>query len=147
MIRMRDQQIINLLRKNNLKVTTQRLVVTKYILSRVDHPSADQIYKDLHDEFPTISLGTVYKTLNSLKEIGIVQELGFGEGAVKYDPNTKVHINMVCTQCNSIHDYYPDQIEISWNNLIKNLPVKPVGQRIDVYYKCEVCKKRDLQSM
>ncbi|QEE18095.2 Fur family transcriptional regulator [Promethearchaeum syntrophicum] len=141
---MENQHIIDLLKKNNLKVTTQRLLVTKYILSRFDHPSADQIYHDLHDKFPTISLGTIYKTLNSLKEIGVVNELGFGEGAVRYDPNTKIHINLVCTKCNSILDYYPDQIQNSWNNLIKNLHVKPIGQRIDIYYKCKECQNRDL---
>jgi Fur family transcriptional regulator, peroxide stress response regulator len=140
---MKDQHIIDLLRKNNLKVTPQRLAITKYLLSRIDHPSADQIYHDLQTDFPSLSLGTIYKTLNSLKEIGVVQELGFGEGAVRYDPNAKVHINLVCTKCNSIHDYYPNQFQDSWDNLIKNLHVKPVGQRIDIYYKCEECKKRN----
>ena len=140
---MDDKQIIDMLQKNDLKVTTQRLMISSYVLSRKDHPSADQIYVAIKEQFPTISLGTVYKTLNLLKEIGAVQELGFGEGAVRYDPNTEIHINMICTKCNSISDYYPEDVDGWWNELVSKLDVKPVGQRIDIYRLCEKCRKSE----
>ena len=136
---MEEQQLIDFFRQNHLKVTTQRLEISKYILSQENHPSANQIYHDLRKDFPTISLGTIYNTLNLLKEIGLIQELGFGEGAVRYDPNTQVHINLICTKCHSIKDLFPENIDDWWNNLLLKLDTKPIGQRIDLYYICEKC--------
>ncbi len=137
---MEEEQIIELFRKKGHKVTTQRLAISEFILSRNDHPSADQIYDELRKDHPTISLATIYKTLNLLKEIGLVQELGFAETAARYDPNTNIHINMVCTECEEIKDYYPKDIETLWSELIQKLDEKIVGQRIDLYYICEKCK-------
>ncbi len=137
---MDEKELIELFRQKDLKVTTQRLLVTQYVLSHKDHPSADQIYNALKEDYPTISLATIYKTLNLLKDIGLVHELGFGEGAVRYDPNTHVHINLICTKCHDIKDYYPDDIESWWHQLTEKLDEEPVGQRIDIYYQCEKCK-------
>ena len=139
---MDDQELFALFRKNGYKATTQRLAIYKFILPREDHPSADQIYHALKNDYPTISLGTIYKTLHLLKEIGLIQELGFNEGSIRYDPDMDIHINMVCTKCGKIHDYKPENIETKWHNLIANLNIEPIGQRIDIYYECADCKKK-----
>ena len=139
---MDDQELFALFRKNGYKVTTQRLAIYKFILKREDHPNAEQIYQAIHNDYPTISLGTIYKTLHLLKEIGLIQELGFNEGSIRYDPDMKIHINMVCTKCGKIHDYKPENIETIWHNLISKLNIKPIGQRIDIYYECADCKMK-----
>ncbi|NVM18781.1 MAG: transcriptional repressor [Candidatus Lokiarchaeota archaeon] len=132
--------IIKMLREKGLKVTTQRLAICTFILSRKDHPTAEQIYQELRDEYPTISLGTIYKTLHLLKELGLIQELGFNEGSVRYDPDMELHINMVCSKCGKISDYKTENVEKLWSAIISNLRIKPKGQRIDIYYECEDCK-------
>lgn len=137
---MDEQELIDLFRKNGIKVTTQRLAVGKYLLSRDDHPSAEQIYESLTKEYPTISLGTIYKTLHLLKDIGLIQELGFNEGSIRYDPNTELHINMICTKCNQIRDYKPDNLKELWEKIISQTDFKPKGQRIDIYYECKNCQ-------
>ncbi|MFX1374765.1 MAG: Fur family transcriptional regulator [Promethearchaeota archaeon] len=137
---MDDQELFALFRKNGYKVTSQRLAICKFILTRKDHPTADQIYQGLLKEYPTISLGTIYKTLHLLKELGLIQELGFNEGSVRYDPDMDLHINMVCSKCGRIYDYKADNIKELWNNIISDLKVKPKGQRIDIYYECDECK-------
>ncbi len=139
---MDDQQLIALFRHKNLKVTTQRLVVSKYILSRKDHPSAEQIHTALKPDFPTISLATVYKTLNLLEKIGLVQELGFRDGVIRYDPNTALHINLICTECDSIRDYTPEHMGDWLKSVLSDIEITPIGQRIDVYHICEKCKTK-----
>ncbi len=134
---MDDQELFALFRKNGYKVTTQRLAICKYIISRDDHPSADQIYQAMKVDYPTISLGTIYKTLHLLKELGLIQELG---GSIRYDPDMELHINLVCAKCGKIEDYKAQNIVKFWNAIISNLDVKPLGQRIDIYYECEECK-------
>lgn len=132
--------IIEIFREKGFKVTTQRLAICKYILSRSDHPTAEQIYQELRDKYPTISLGTIYKTLHLLKKLGLIQELGFNEGSVRYDPDMELHINMVCSKCGKISDYKAENVEKLWSAIISDLRIKPKGQRIDIYYECDDCK-------
>ena len=134
------QYLTNLLRDKGLKVTTQRLAIFNFILSRKDHPTAEQIYHEMRFEYPTISLGTIYKNLHLLKELGLIQELGFNEGSVRYDPDMDVHINMICTKCGAITDYKSVAVEKLWNSMISDLGIKSKGQRIDIYHECEECK-------
>ena len=138
---MDDNELIVLFRDKGFKVTVQRLAICKYVLARKDHPSADQIYQALRNDYPTISLGTIYKTLHLLQDLSLIQELGFNEGSIRYDPDMDLHINMVCTNCGKIHDFKPDNILKLWEKLIANLEVEPEGQRIDVYYLCSDCQK------
>ncbi|NHJ19572.1 MAG: transcriptional repressor [Candidatus Lokiarchaeota archaeon] len=137
---MDTQYLIEFLREKGLKVTSQRLAIFNFILSRKDHPTAEQIYQKIRGEYPTISLGTVYKNLHLLKEIGLIQELGFDEGSVRYDPDMDLHVNMVCTNCGKITDYKTDKVEKLWNALISDIGIKPKGHRIDLYYECDDCK-------
>ncbi len=140
MIDLDTQNLISIFRKNGYKVTTQRLVICKFILSRNDHPSTEKIYQELREKYPTISLGTLYKTLHLLKELGLIQELGFNESIIRYDPDMEVHINMVCSKCGKIQDYKAKKIKKLWNEIISDIGIKPNGQRLDIYYECENCK-------
>lgn len=140
MIQLDTQDLITVFRENGYKVTAQRLAICDFILSRKDHPTADHIYQNLKKQYPMISLGTIYKTLHLLKELSLIQELGFNEGSIRYDPDMELHINMICTECEKIHDYTCDNVKEMWNVIISEIGVKPKGQRIDIYYKCEDCK-------
>ena len=140
MIQLDTQDLITIFRENGYKVTAQRLAICDFILSRKDHPTADQIYQYLKEQYPMISLGTIYKTLHLLKELGLVQELGFNEGSIRYDPDIELHINMICSECGKIHDYKSDNLKEMWNVVISDIGFKPKGQRIDIYYECEDCK-------
>jgi len=132
--------VINFFREKGLKVTSQRLAICNFISSRKDHPTAEQIYQELRNEYPTISLGTIYKTLHLLQELGVIQELGFTEGSVRYDPDMELHINMVCSKCGKISDYKAENVEKLWSAIISDLGFKPIGQRIDIYFECNDCK-------
>lgn len=137
---MEDQELIDLFRENGFKVTTQRLAISKFIISRKDHPSADQIYQELKNDYPTISLGTIYKTLHLLEEFGLIQKLRFNESSIRYDPDMELHINMVCSKCGKIYDYKAENVKKIWSVIISDTGIKPKGQRIDIYYECDDCK-------
>jgi len=134
------QDLISFFREKGLKVTSQRLAICNFILSRKDHPTAELIHQELRNEYPTISLGTIYKTLHLLQELGLIQELGFNEGSVRYDPDMELHVNMVCSKCGKISDYKAENVEKLWGAIISDLKIKPKGQRIDIYYECDDCK-------
>ena len=85
------------------------------------------------------SLATIYKTLQILKELGLIQELNFPNGETRYDSCIKPHINLVCLRCGNIKDI--DDISsreiIAKATATENFTI--TGQRVDVYGICEKC--------
>jgi Fur family transcriptional regulator, peroxide stress response regulator len=96
--------ILELLREHGYRITPQRIDVVKYILNTGSHPSAEDIHKMIKKRYPMVSLATVYKTLDLLKRLYIIQELGFADKSTRYETNDKSHINMVCISCGRISD-------------------------------------------
>ena len=137
---MDDQELFTLFRKNGYKVTTQRLAIYKFIATREDHPSADQIYQALKNDYPTISLGTIYKTLDLLEKPILLEKLRFNGDRIRYDLDMELHINIICSKCRQIHDYKAENVKKLWNIIISDIGIKPLGQRFDLYYECDNCK-------
>ena len=81
-----DALIIQALRSKGYKATPQRIAVCRIALSSREHPSVQKIYREVRKTHSTVSLATVYKTLNILKESGLVQELNFSQGQKRFDP-------------------------------------------------------------
>jgi len=138
---MDDQQLIKKLRSKGYKVTPQRLAICKLLLSSKNHPSADQIYQEVKKLYPTISLATVYCTLDLLKDLGLVQELGFSDRSSKYDPNISPHINIICPRCGKVYDYEAASVKKLWSQIVAEISVTPLRQRLDIYTFCDKCSK------
>lgn len=94
----------DLFKKNNLKLTPQRYAIYNYLLSTKSHPSAETIYNDLKEDYPMLSLATVYKTLKTLTSIGAIQELNVGEDNFRYDANVESHPHITCIKCLRVDD-------------------------------------------
>jgi len=138
---MNIQQLIAKLHEKGFRATPQRIAICELVLSSKDHPTADQVYQVVKRKYPTLSLATVYQTLHLLAEIGLLQELGFGDGISRYDPDTSPHINIVCKKCGKIQDYEAESVRELWFQIIKDLKFEPVGQRLVVYRYCDQCQK------
>lgn len=92
--------------KADIKLTHQRLEIFREMLAACDHPSAELIYQRLHEKLPTIAIDTVYRTLATFDELGIVRKLHvIGERAL-FDANLKIHHHFVCTRCKAVEDLY-----------------------------------------
>lgn len=88
-----------------LKATAARLAVYQFLTTTPVHPTAEQIHQALHDEQPSLSLSTVYNTLDALVAVGLVNALGNNrDGKVHFDGNVTPHINLACTVCGEIRD-------------------------------------------
>ena len=83
----RSDSIIKKLRENDHKLTPQRLAVIKILAQSEGHPSVEKIYEQLQDDFPTMSLATVYRNVMLIKSLGEALELGFAGGSNRYDGN------------------------------------------------------------
>ncbi len=87
-----------------LKVTPQRIAVYREIVSRKDHPSAEELYETLKGKIEGISLTTVYRTLSSLEKAGFVKRVPTLKDKVRYDARLEPHGHFICKKCGKIVD-------------------------------------------
>lgn len=134
--------IVNLFKEKNLKLTHQRIAVYSYLASTIEHPSAETIYKAIHPMYPTISLATIYKTLKTLVDVNLIQELNVGEGNFRYDANFESHPHIQCIDCGRVDDVN----DISFNSLqddaAKCTPYEISHSKIYFYGTCPECAKK-----
>jgi Fur family peroxide stress response transcriptional regulator len=133
-----DASVIDALRSKGYKATPQRIAICRIVLNSRTHPSAQQVYDEVKKIHPTVSLATVYKTLDVLRDLHLVQELNFPEGQARFDSNMKPHINLICLKCGTMTDLDDKTIEEITRKVTASTKFQPTGQRMDV---CGICQK------
>jgi Fur family peroxide stress response transcriptional regulator len=129
-------------RKAGLKVTPQRMAVYKVLLETKEHPSADMVFQEVRKIFPSISLDTVNRTLNTLSEIGVAFIVEGSGDAKRFDGNLDNHQHFKCVKCKRIVDFYHK----SFDNV--KVP-KSIGGKFTILRKavylegiCDLCRKK-----
>ena len=136
----RYNSIVQKIKDNNQRLTPQRLAIAKILAHSEGHPSVERIYEQLRDDFPTMSLATVYKTVSLVKELGEVLELGFSDGSNRYDGNKPYpHPHVICVRCKKIID--PDLASLE--DIKEEVSVKTgfeiLTHRLDFFGICREC--------
>lgn len=134
-----DAATIQALRSKGYKATPQRIAICRIALNSRTHPSAQQVYDEVKKTHPTVSLATVYKTLEVLRDLDLLQEINFPKGQARFDSYMNPHINLVCLKCGSITDIDDKAIKEIIRKVTAPTKFKPTGQRIDVYGICQKC--------
>jgi Fur family transcriptional regulator, peroxide stress response regulator len=98
------KSIIEVLKEHDIAPSIQRVKILEYLKKYKTHPTADMIYQALVDQIPTLSKTTVYNTLKTFTEKGILVALSLFENEVRYEYNTDPHIHFKCIRCNKIYD-------------------------------------------
>jgi Fur family transcriptional regulator, peroxide stress response regulator len=139
---MSDASAIEAIRGKGYKATPQRIAICRIALNSREHPSAQQLYDQVKKIHPTVSLATVYKTLEVLRDLDLVQELNFPKGQARFDSYMNPHINLICVKCGKITDID----DVTTGEIAKKVAAvtkfKPNGQRVDVYGICQQCSAR-----
>ena len=76
----------------------------RFLQGRTDHPTADTVYTNIREIYPNISLGTVYRNLTLLADMGEILRINVGDGTVHFDPDTSVHYHFICKGCGCVQD-------------------------------------------
>jgi Fur family peroxide stress response transcriptional regulator len=100
-----SKQHAELLEQKGIKVSHQRLRILDYLEKNRVHPTADMILNDLKDEMPSLSKSTVYKTLNTFVEKGVLRELTIEENEIRYEYNLQDHGHFKCIECGKVFDF------------------------------------------
>lgn len=102
-------ELADAFRARGLKVTPQRECIFTVLHGSEVHPTAEAVYAVARDRMPTMSLKTVYQTLNDLAELGAISVLDVGTGSARFDPNVEtVHHHLVCRSCGKVRDLATD---------------------------------------
>jgi len=107
---MNMDEIRQLLVEKQLKVTPQRAVIADYLMHTQDHPTADEVYDAVKDRLPACSRATIYNTLNTLLEAGVVNTMSSEPGKTRYDANIHPHHHFIDTKTGAIHDIPWEQV-------------------------------------
>jgi Fe2+ or Zn2+ uptake regulation protein len=102
------EELTEIFRASGRKVTPQRQSIFSALHGAGDHPTAEGIYESVREEMPTISLRTVYQTLNDLAAMGEVHAVDLGTGSARFDPHIDPHHHMVCDHCGWVSDVEED---------------------------------------
>ena len=113
---MRIENVSSYLKEHGIKPSLQRMKIFQYLLDHHNHPTVDEIYKNLIDEIPTLSKTTVYNTLNIFVESNIANVVIIEEKEARYDAKIDTHGHFKCKICGAIEDF---DVDISGLNLQK----------------------------
>ena len=133
------KNIKDILLKNGIKPTAQRIIIYEFLEENRIHPNVDRIYKKIHDEIPIISKTTIYNTLNLFMEKNLILGLTLSGTEMNYDINTIPHHHFYCVSCGKVFDIdisYPH--EYNQKSFIEGHQIHEVHG----YFKglCENCK-------
>lgn len=128
------------LKQAKVRITPQRYAILEYLIEHHSHPTADEIFKALEERFPNMSVATVYNNLRRFVEIGLVQEMSYGDAASHFDYSSHKHYHAICTNCGKIEDFfYPglEDVEMASSQLTG---YQITEHRLEVYGLCPDCQ-------
>ena len=124
-----------------LKYSRQREMIKDFLMTRKDHPTADLVYSNIRQECPNISLGTVYRNLTLLADLGEIQRLRVGDGIDHFDADTSPHYHFICSDCGAVIDLEMDCIDSIMNVAGKHFGGSIQGHFTYFYGRCPKCKE------
>jgi len=135
-----------LLKQKNLRMTQQRKVILEELQAMDNHPSADEIYEKVRSRLPRISLGTVYRNLEVLSELGEIQKLELSGALKRFDWDTQKHYHIRCLNCSRVDDAPIAPLNQLENELYEATVFEIVGHNLEFTGLCPACSKIQLAS-
>jgi len=124
-----------------MKYSRQRESILKYLRSTKCHPTAETVYQNILAENPNISLGTVYRNLTLLTELGEIRKITSFDVPDRFDGNTMPHYNFICRKCGTVADLEMDSLTHIDLLAAHNFPGIIEGHITHFYGKCANCAK------
>ena len=121
--------------------TRQKEAILKILRGTNSHPTAGWIYQQVRQEIPNISLGTVYRNLNSLKQNGVIAELNLAGTMIHFDGNTSQHYHLRCENCERVFDVDMEPDKTLDDRAAKSTGYKIINHHLEFRGLCHECRK------
>jgi Fur family ferric uptake transcriptional regulator len=141
-----------LLKENGLKVTTQRIAILEVLDSRPDkHLTAEEIYDLVKEEYPEIGLATVYRTIQLLSELHLIDKLNLDDGYVRYEIGKMGkedcghhHHHLICRKCGLVLSFEDDLLETLEERIFESKGFRVADHEVKLFGYCTECQKKIL---
>ncbi|WP_127161217.1 Fur family transcriptional regulator [Veillonella sp. VA137] len=130
------------LREEGYKVTPQRIAIYNVLYAENNHPTAEMIYQSLREDHPSMSLATVYKTMEIFERIGLVRVLDLGDDCSRYDWDIRNHPHVRCTMCNRINDLHDVQVNCLREEVARHSEYEITGLHVSFEGICPECLRK-----
>lgn len=146
-----QEQFKSLLKQNGLKVTTQRVAILEVLNSRPGkHLTAEEIYDYVKKKYPEIGIATVYRTIQVLSELGLIDKLNLDDGYVRYEICKRSketafqhhHHHLICLNCGNIAAFQDDLLDELENRIMETMGFEVVDHEVKLYGRCKKCREK-----
>lgn len=133
------ERMIQRFREAGLKITPQRVAIFEYLYTTDIHPSVEDIYDYVTRRFPSVSMTTVYNTLQTMVELGELEEIAISHERRNFDIHLQPHAHIICLRCRRIEDVYGEGLDDSCLPDEVKKRYRILGQRLYFYGLCNRC--------
>lgn len=151
---MNEEKVKDLLREKGLKVTSQRLMVLNILSAHGDeHLTVEEIYDLAKEESPEIGLATIYRTVQVLLELHVIEKVTFDDGFARYELNGEEtgsghrHHHAICTQCGKMYSLETDLLDTLEKQVFESLGFEVTDHEVKLYGLCSACRRKAQNAM
>ena len=151
---MNEEKVKDLLREKGLKVTSQRLMVLNIMSAHGDeHLTVEEIYDLAKEESPEIGLATIYRTVQVLLELHVIEKVTFDDGFARYELNGEEtgsghrHHHAICTQCGKVYSLETDLLDTLEKQVFESLGFEVTDHEVKLYGLCSACRRKAQNAM
>lgn len=145
---MNQEQFKNMLREKGLKVTNQRLLVLEVLSENRDrHMTAEDIYELVKEGYPEIGLATIYRTVQLLLDMQLVDRINLDDGCVRYEIGHQTgehsrhhHHHLICRTCGKVISFDDDLLEELESHIEEKLGFHVLDHELKFYGQCKECR-------
>jgi len=127
--------------RHNIRMTRQRQVILEELRKFMHHPSAEEIYEVVRRRLPRISLGTVYRNLEVLSELGEIRKLEFGGTIKRFDGDPEDHYHIRCNLCDRVDNVPMPHLEDIETRIHLETDYRIIGHRLEFFGLCPECSR------
>ncbi len=132
--------IRSLFKGKGLKVTPQRVAIYKALAGTTCHPTASDLYHQVARDYPMISPNTVYYTLSTLREAGMVKEVNYWHDQARFDANVTPHHHLICLGCRTILDIENRALNRLTSSSAIPQEFQVIDHQVEFYGYCRTCQ-------
>ena len=138
-----NDELITAFRTKGHRITKQRLIILNAVRNTENHPTVEGIYNMVNPKIPNISLGTVYRTLSLLEELGLLQKVIYDQSSARYDSNLDEHYHAICLECGSLLDIDKSVLGDIGLDFPSETGFTIVGHKLEFYGSCKDCRLKE----
>ena len=148
-----QEEFKELLKKKGLKVTNQRLLVLEVLADHRDrHMTAEDIYELVKEDYPEIGLATIYRTVQLLLEMQLVDRINLDDGCVRYEMGQDTdgdmcgkhhHHHLICNTCGKVLPFKDDLLEELERHIEEETGFHVVNHELKFYGQCQECREKE----